>query len=95
MTTVDDPHAAAVERLIDLARERGFVFTPAGEQGSQRGERVAPEWIDVVFLRASGHCNAVQSLRTRVAPGEPLFTERITGPALSVLHTVLRTWPTT
>jgi hypothetical protein len=29
---VDDPHVAAVERLIELARERGFTFTPPGRK---------------------------------------------------------------
>jgi hypothetical protein len=93
VTAVDDPHVAAVERLVELAKQRGFTFTPAGEQGSLWGERVAPGRIDVVFLGDSGHCNAVRSRRGHLAPGEPLFTERITGPALSVLHTVLHTWP--
>jgi hypothetical protein len=32
--TVDDPHVAAVKRLIELAGERGFVFTPAGKDGA-------------------------------------------------------------
>ena len=92
MTTVNDPHVAAVERLIELARERGFIFTPAGEDGSQWGERTGPQWIDVLFLGVSGPCNAVRSRRGHLAPGEPLFAHRVSGPALSVLHTVLYSW---
>jgi hypothetical protein len=92
VTTVDNPYRSAVERLLHLARERGFTFTPAGEQGSLWGERVGPGWTDVVFLGGSGHCNAVRSFRGHVAPGEPLFAERISGPALTVLHTVIYSW---
>jgi hypothetical protein len=93
VSTVDDPHAAVVERLIDLATRHGFSFTPAGEQGSLWGERVGPQWTDVVFLGESGHCNAVRSRRGHVVPGEPLFTDRVSGTALSVLHTIVYGWP--
>jgi hypothetical protein len=54
VTTVDNPYRRAVERLVNLARERGFTFTLAGEQGSLWGERVAPGWTDVVFLVLQG-----------------------------------------
>jgi hypothetical protein len=91
--TVDDPHGAAVERLLDLATQRGFTFVPAGEQGPLWGERTAPEWTDVVFPGGSGHCNAARSARGHVLPGDPLFTERVSGPALTVLHTAIDSWP--
>ena len=95
VTTVDNPPVAAVERLLDLAKEHGFVFTPAGEDGSLWGERAGPQWQDVLFLGVSGHCNAVRSRRGHLVAGEPLFTERITGTALTVLHEVLYSWPPT
>jgi hypothetical protein len=57
-------------------------------------ERDGPHWHDTVFLDTSGHCNAVRSRKGRLAPSEPLFAESITGTGLSVLHTVIYTWPT-
>jgi hypothetical protein len=95
VTTVDNPYRRAVERLVNLARERGFTFTLAGEQGSLWGERVAPGWTDVVFLGGSGHSNAARSRRRHLVPGEPLFTDRVSGTALTVLHTVVYGWPDT
>jgi hypothetical protein len=59
--TVDDPHRAALDRLVTLARQRGFVLTPAGEHGAFWAERTTPQWIDVVFLDGPGPSNAVRS----------------------------------
>ena len=89
---MDDPPVGAVERLVELARERGFTFTPAGEHGSQWAQRVTPGWVDVVFLDVSGPCNAVRSRRGHAVPGEPLFADRVSGTALTVLHTVVYGW---
>jgi hypothetical protein len=84
----------ATEQLIDLARRRGFTFVPAGEGGSQWGERNGPGWLDVVFINAYGPSNSVRSRRGHTAPGEPLFTDKISGTALTALHTVT-SWPDT
>jgi hypothetical protein len=75
-----------VTRLLDLAKQRGFTFAPAGGEGSSWLERTGPDWHDVVFL-GGGHYNAVRS-QGDIAPGESLFSERSTGTALSVLYTV-------
>jgi hypothetical protein len=80
-----DPYAAAVTRLLDLARQRGFTFTPAGQNGSSWGERVSAQWRDVVFLGASGHGNAARVSTGVLVPGESLFAERVSGSALTVL----------
>lgn len=90
--TGDDPDWEAVTRLLDLAVQRGFTFT-AHAEGSLWGEREDPQWHDVVFLGSSGHGNACRSRRGHLAPGESLFAQRITGTALSVLHTVVYGWP--
>jgi hypothetical protein len=50
------------------------------------GERADPQWHDIVFLDASGPCNVVRSRRDHVTPGEPLFTERVSGTAPTMLH---------
>lgn len=91
----DDPYLAAVTRLLDLAQHCGFALIPAGEDGSLWAQREGPQWHDTVFLGASGHCNAVRSRKGRLAPGEPLFAESITGTTLSVLHTVIYSWSST
>jgi hypothetical protein len=91
----DNPHQEAIERLIELATQCGFTFVPAGEDGSLWGERPGPQWQDVVFLGVSGHCNAVRSRRGHVAPGEALFADRVSGPALTVLRTVVYGWEPT
>ncbi|MBV9013211.1 MAG: hypothetical protein JO272_14385 [Pseudonocardiales bacterium] len=91
--TADDSDAAAVTRLLHLARQRGFTFTPTGEEGSLWGERVTQRWRDIVFLGAGGHCNAARCYRS-VAPSEPAVAEGVSGTALTVLHTVVYSWPT-
>jgi hypothetical protein len=92
--TSADPDREAVTRLMDLAIRRGFSFTPAGERGSLWGERVSARWRDVVFLCASGHANAARASIGPLAPGEPLLTDRVSGTALTILHTIVYTWPT-
>jgi hypothetical protein len=64
-----NPDLAAVRRLLDLARRAGFTFPPAGETGSLWGEWVTVRWRGVVFLGASGHCNAAPSQHGRARPG--------------------------
>jgi hypothetical protein len=82
-----------VSVLLGLAARRGFTFTPAGEDGSLWGERVSAQWRDVMFLGASGHGNAARASTGALVSGEPLFTDRVSGTALSVLHTVVYGWP--
>jgi hypothetical protein len=75
----DSPSREAVTLLLDLATRRGFTFTPAGEDGALWGERVSARWRDVMFLGASGHANAARTSTGMSVPGEPLFTERVSG----------------
>jgi hypothetical protein len=46
-----------------------------------------------MFLGASGHANAARASTGILVPGEPLFTERVSGSTLTVLHTVVYGWP--
>jgi hypothetical protein len=91
-TPSENPDPAAVKHLTDLATRRGFTFTSVGEDGALWGEREGPGWLDVVFLSGCGPCTAVRTRMRRVARGEPLFPDRITDTALSVLTAVLD-WP--
>lgn len=56
-------------RLLNLAVQHGFTFTPAGQTGSLWGERVTARWWDLVFLGASGHCNAARASTGALVPG--------------------------
>jgi len=91
--TSADPNREARTRLLELATQRGFTFTPAKEGRSWWGERAGPQWHDVIFLDASGPSNAVRFRRDHRAPDEPLFIARVTGTALTVLYTVMHAWP--
>ncbi|HET9255495.1 MAG TPA: hypothetical protein VFO16_09865 [Pseudonocardiaceae bacterium] len=93
--TGDNPDRDAVTVLLGLAARCGFSFTPAGENGALWGERVSARWRDVVFLGASGHGNAARAHTGALLPGEPLFTERVSGSALTVLHAIVHGWPPT
>jgi hypothetical protein len=88
----DSPELAAAKRLLDLAKERGFRFwrTAPGADGPVWGERESLEWLDTIFLAGfSESCNAARIRKSPlVIPGDSLVTERVSGDALEVLHTV-------
>jgi hypothetical protein len=88
----DSPELAAAKRLLDLAKDRGFRFwrTTPGEDGPLWGERESLEWLDTVFLAGfSASCNAARLRKSSlVVPGGSLVTERVSGDAIEVLHTV-------
>jgi hypothetical protein len=77
--TDGNPHGAAIERLLDLAPDRGFTFALASEDGSL--------WRDVVFLGCAGPGSAVRTRRCPLIAGESLFVDQVSGPTLAVLRT--------
>jgi hypothetical protein len=92
--TPDEPQTVTL--LLGLATQRGFTFTLANDQGALWGERKGPQWQDFVCIAASGGpCSAVRTPTGRVVPGKPLFRKSITGTALTVLNTVIYSWPST
>ncbi|MGH3513385.1 MAG: hypothetical protein ACRDRB_14060 [Pseudonocardiaceae bacterium] len=96
--TTDSPDLAAAMRLLDTAKQRGFVFTRTapGEDGPLRGVRETLAWQDEIIL--SGFTNSCHAIRRRrsslVLPGGSPITERVAGTAIEVLHTVVSDWPT-
>jgi hypothetical protein len=88
----ENPDRVAAGHLIGLALGRGFTFTSVGEDGTLWGEREGPGWVDVVFLSAGGPATAVRTHTAPLARGEPLFPDRITGTALTVLTAAVG-WP--
>lgn len=86
----------AAMRLVDLAKEQGFAFERRGfsEDAPLREKRETAEWIDEVVV--AGFSNSCEATRRRryslIVPGGMPVTERVTGDALTVLHTVTCDW---
>lgn len=96
--SADSPDLRAAMRLVDLAKEQGFAFTRTdiSTDAPLRGVRETTEFIDeVVVAGFSDSCEATRRRRySLVVPGEIAVTKRITGDAITVLHTVLLDWST-
>lgn len=88
----DSPELRAAKRLLDLAKDRGFRFwrTAPGEDGPLWGERESLEWLDTIFLAGfSDSCNAARIRKSLlIILDGSLVTERVSGDAIEVLHTV-------
>lgn len=94
----DSPDLVAAKRLLDLAKDLGFAFQriAPGEDGPLLGVRETLEYRDEIYL--AGFANSCSAIRRRrcslVVPGGLPVTARVSGDALTVLHTVLSDWPT-
>jgi hypothetical protein len=88
----------AAQHLLDLAKEQGFAFTRAatGHDGPLRGVRESLEFVDEVVVAGFSHsCEATRRRRySLIVPGGMPVTHRVTGDALTVLHTVTSDWTT-
>jgi hypothetical protein len=96
--SIDSPDLAAAKRLLDLAKDHGFSFQrlAPGEDGPLLGVRETVDWVDEMYLGGfTGSCSAVRRRRwSLVVPGGLPVVERVTGDALTVLHTVVSDWAT-
>ncbi len=94
----DSPELAAAKRLLDLAGDHGFVFQrfAPGEDGPLLGIRESLEYRDAIYLGGFGvSCHATRVRKSSlVVPGGLSVAERVTGDALTALHTVVTDWPT-
>jgi hypothetical protein len=93
----DNPELAAAKRLLDLARDQGFVFqrVAPGEDGPLLGVRESLDYHDKIYLGGfySG-CTATRARKSSlIVPGGLPVTARVEGEALIVLHTVVNDWP--
>ena len=92
----DSPELAAAKRLLDAAKDRGFTFEriALGEDATLRGIRESTSWLDEVYVGGlSSGCSAARRRRySLIVPGGLPVTERISGDALEVLHTVVFDW---
>lgn len=92
----DSPELAAAKRLLDLAKSQGFTFQriASGPDGPLFARRETTEHRDEIYLGGFGDsCHATRARKSSlIVPGAPLITARVSGDALSVLHTVLSDW---
>ncbi|HYZ37265.1 MAG TPA: hypothetical protein VE673_11180 [Pseudonocardiaceae bacterium] len=92
----DSPELAAAKRLLDAAKDRGFTFEriALGQDAPLRGIRESTNWLDEVYVGglSSGCCAARRRRYSLIVPGGLPVTERISGNALEVLHTVVFDW---
>jgi hypothetical protein len=90
----------AAKRLVDLARDQGFVFqrVAPGEDGPLRGVRETVEWVDEIYLSGfwqENSCHATRRHRSSLlVPGGMPVVQQVDGDALTVLHTVVCDWRT-
>lgn len=95
--TVDSPELVAAKRLLDAARASGFAFERIGpgEDAPLRGTRTCPEWSDEVYVGGfSEGCTAIRRRRSSlIVPGGMPVAQRVSGDAITVLHTVVADWP--
>lgn len=92
----DSPELAAAKRLLDLAKSQGFTSQriAPGPDGPLFARRETTEHHDEIYLGGFGDsCHATRARKSSlIVPGAPLITARVSGDALSVLHTVLSDW---
>jgi hypothetical protein len=92
----ENPELAAAKRLLDAAKDRGFIFEriAVGEDAPLRGFRESTGWVDEVYVGGmSSRCSAARRRRySLVVPGGLPVTQRVSGNALEVLHTVVFDW---
>lgn len=95
----DGPQLRAAKRLLDLAKRQGFAFQrlAPGEDGPLFARRESIDYRDEIYLGGfSDSCHATRARKSSlIVPGGLPVTTRVSGDALSVLHTVVSDWPLT
>jgi hypothetical protein len=98
-TVADGPELTAGKRLLDLAKNQGFTFqrVAPGPDGPLYAQRETTEYCDEIYLGGFGDsCHATRARKSSlVVPGGLPITARVSGDALTVLHTVVSDWPLT
>lgn len=94
----DSPELAVAKRLLDDAKDRGFAFERIGpgDDAPLLGVRESVEWVDEIVLAGFWEAESCCAVRRRrcslVVPGGLPVAERVSGDALTVLHTVVCDW---
>jgi hypothetical protein len=94
--TADSPDLVAAKRLLDAAKCGGFSFqrVAPGPDGPLWGVRETLDWRDTIYLAGFGTaCTATRARKSSlIVPDGLPVTQRVSGDALSVLHTVVCDW---
>lgn len=98
-TAADGPELTAAKRLLDLATSQGFAFQriAPGPDGPLFARRETTDYRDEIYLGGfADSCHATRARKTSllIPSGLPI-TVRVSGDALTVLHTVVTDWPPT
>ncbi len=95
-TPAEGPELTAAKRLLDLAKNHGFAFqrVAPGPDGPLVARRDTIEHRDEIYLGGFHHSRHATRARksSLIVPGGLPITARVTGDALTVLHTVLSDW---
>jgi hypothetical protein len=93
----DSSRVLAAKRLLDVAKDEGFAFDriAEGPDAPVVGVRESVGWRDEIYLAGfSDSCTAIRRRRSSlIVPGGLPVAERVSGDALTVLHTVVCDWP--
>ena len=96
VVSAESADLAAAKRLLDAAKRGGFRFerVAPGPDGPLWGVRETLQWRDTIYLAGFGQACTATRARTSslIIPGGPLVTQRVSGDAVSVLHTVVCDW---
>jgi hypothetical protein len=97
--TADSPQLGAAKRLLELAKSQGFAFqrVAPGPDGPLFARRETIGYRDEIYLGGfNDSCYATRARKSSfIVPGGLPITARVTGDALTVLHTVVSDWPPT
>ncbi|HEX6402976.1 MAG TPA: hypothetical protein VF003_07450 [Pseudonocardiaceae bacterium] len=96
MPVAESPELVAAKRLLYAAKEQGFTFQriAPGPDGPLLGVRETIEYRDVCYLAGFGEgCSATRARKySLIVPGGLPVVARVSGDALTVLHTVVSDW---
>ena len=96
--TTDSPDVAAAKQLLDAAKDAGFAFqrVAPGEDGPLLGVRDGARYRAEIYLAGFLEPQSCRAIRRRryslIVPGGLPVAERVSGDALTVLHTVVTDW---
>jgi hypothetical protein len=96
MSAADSPELRAAKRLLDLAKNQGFIFQRVGPgpDGPLFARRETIEYHDEIYLGGfDDSCHATRAHKfSLIVPGKLPITTSVSGDALTVLHTVVSDW---
>ena len=95
----ENPGLTVAKRLLDAAKTQGFSFEriAPGEDGPLVGRRDSASYKDEIYIGGfSDSCHATRTRKYRlIVSGELPVMARVSGDAVSVLHTVVTQWAST